>query len=61
MAKGDKESEEFLASPATGCELQSGDGSDGEKEQEHAYVDHRVTEMNLHAHLQYKHLAALRG
>jgi hypothetical protein len=56
MAMGDKESEEFLAFPAMGCELQSGDGSDGEEEQEHAHVDHQVAEMILHAHQQYKHL-----
>ncbi len=34
-----------------GSELQSNDGSDGEEEQEQAYVDCRVAEMNLHAHL----------
>ena len=48
---GDEESEEFYAFPARGCELQSDDGTDGEEEQEQAYVDRRAAEMKIHAHM----------
>jgi hypothetical protein len=51
MAMGDEESEEFYAFPAMGSELQCDDGTDGEEEQEQAYVDRRAAEMKIHAHL----------
>jgi hypothetical protein len=54
MAMGDEESEEFYAFPAMANGSQCDHGNDSQvdgEEHEQAYVDRRVAEMNLHAHL----------
>lgn len=54
MATGDEESEDFYAFPGMLDGNESDDDGanmEGPEEPEQAYVDRRVAEMNLHAHM----------